>query len=190
MIAAILGQILELSEAENWEQTTGITVDETTAFWDEIYQQFSQGVFCMIGSIVAILNNTTPENMLLCDGSNFDRVDYPELYAVLPSALIVDPDTGKTPDLRETFVLASGVTIAEHSTGGSDEHTLATNEMPAHTHSYDKPVIAVDLEGAGVPDPTAIGSPFLPTQSGSTGGGAAHNNMPPYYSLKYTVIAK
>lgn len=46
MIAAILGQVLELTEAENWEQTTGITVAETIAFWDDIYLQFSQGDAC------------------------------------------------------------------------------------------------------------------------------------------------
>lgn len=190
MIAAIEGQILELTEAENWEQTTGISVAETTAFWKTIYEQFAQGAFCMIGSIVAILNDSTPDNMLLCDGSNFDRVDYPELYAVLPAALIFDADTGSVPDLRETFVLGAGVTISEHDTGGSDEHALTEAELPAHSHLYDKPILNIDIEGIGVPDPTALGMPFIPTWTSGTGGNNAHNNMPPYYALKYAVIAK
>ncbi len=37
MIAALFGQVLELTESENWEQTTGISVDDTIAFWSDIY---------------------------------------------------------------------------------------------------------------------------------------------------------
>ncbi len=190
MIAAILGQILELTEAHNWEQTSGISVEETIALWETIYLQFSQGTFCMIGSIVGILNDSTPDHMLLCDGSNFDRVDYPELYEVLPAALIIDPDTGSVPDLRETFVLGAGVTILPLDTGGSDEHTLTEAELPAHKHWYDKPTFNVDVESVGIPDPTGLGLPFIPTLTSATGSDAAHNNMPPYYALKYVVIAR
>lgn len=190
MIAAILGQILELTEARNWEQTTGISVAETIAFWETIYLQFSQGIFCMIGSVVAIINDSTPDHMLLCDGSNFDRVDYPELYAVLPAALIIDVDTGSVPDLRETFVLGASVGIPEHDTGGSDEHTLTVGEMPQHAHTYDKPIFNIDVESVGIPDPTGVGQPFIPTSTSSTGGDTAHNNMPPYYALKYVVVAR
>lgn len=190
MIAAILGQILELSEAENWEQTTGITVAETIAFWEATYEQFSQGIFCMIGAIISIVNDSTPDHMLLCDGSTFLKVDYPELYDVLPAALIIDGDTGSVPDLRETFVLGAGVTIAEHDTGGSDEHTLAVAELPAHSHLYDKEIYNVDMETVGIPDPFGVGIPPVPTATSNAGGGNAHNNMPPFYALKYAVVAR
>ena len=190
MIAAILGQILELTEARNWEQTTGISVADTIEIWEDIYLQFSDGTFCMIGAIVAILNDTTPANMLLADGSNFAKVDYPELYDVLPAALIIDPATGSVPDLRETFVLGAGVTIAEHDTGGSDEHTLTVAELPAHSHLYDKETYNIDVESVGIPDPSGVGLPAIPTATSETGSGDAHNNMPPYYALKYVVIAR
>lgn len=190
MIAAILGQVLELTEARNWEQTTGITVAETIAFWDAIYIQFSQGDFCMIGAIVAILNDNIPDHMLLCDGSSFAKTDYPELYDVLPASLIIDANNGSVPDLRETFVLGAGVTIEEHDTGGADTHTLTEAEMPEHTHLYDKEIYNIDMETVGVPDPFGVGIPPVPTQTSSAGSGDAHNNMPPYYALKYVVIAK
>lgn len=190
MIAAILGQILELTEATNWEQTTGISVVETIAFWEAIYTQFSRGDFCMIGAIVAILNDSTPDNMLLCDGSNFAKADYPQLYDVLPQGLIVGANTGSVPDLRETFVLGAGVTIEEHDEGGAETHTLSTSEMPAHRHLYDKEIYNVDMESVGVPDPFGVGIPPIPTLTSSSGGGNSHNNMPPYYALKYAVIAR
>lgn len=190
MIAALLGQILELTETHNWEQTSGISVAETIAFWETIYLQFSQGIFCMIGAIVAILNDSTPDHMLLCDGSTFAKVDYPELYDVLPAILIIDPDTGSVPDLRETFVLGAGVTISEHDTGGSDEHTLTEAELPAHAHLYDKEIYNVDMESVGIPDPFGVGIPPIPTWTSSTGSNTPHNNMPPYYALKYAVVAR
>lgn len=190
MIAAILGQILELTEAENWEQISGISVSDTTDIWATIYEDFSEGTFCMIGSVVPILNDSTPDNMLLCDGSNFDKIDYPELYDVLPAALIIDPDTGSVPDLREVFVIGSGATIDAHDTGGSDTHTLTVAELAAHNHLYDKPVFNIDVESVGVPDPTGVGQPFIPTSTSTTGSSSAHNNMPPYYALKYAVIAR
>lgn len=190
MIAAILGQLLELTEAHNWEQTTGISVADTTDFWVDTYEKFSQGIFCMIGAIVPILNDTIPENMLECDGSTFLEVDYAELYAVLPAALIQDAFTGILPDLRDNFVIGASASIDEHTTGGSDTHTLTTDEMPAHTHIYQKETINIDVESVGIPDPTGVGLPTLPTATASTGGGNAHDNMPPYYAMRYAVIAK
>lgn len=190
MLAAILGQLLELTEPENWEETTGITVAETVTFWQDTFDAFSMGDFCMIGAIVAILNDTIPDSMLLCDGSNFAKIDYPVLYAVLPAVLIVDTDTGKTPDLREVFVIASGTTISDHDTGGEVEHQLTESEMPSHRHVYDKEIYNIDVESIGIPDPTGVGIPPLPTFTSSKGGDDSHNNMPPYYALKYAVVAR
>lgn len=191
MLAAFYGQLIELTEPRNWEQLSGDTsVADTVAIWAEIHEQFSQGIFCMIGAIVPILNNATPSNMLLCDGSTFLKVDYPELYDVLPAILIIDPSTGQLPDLRDSFLLGASISIAEHSTGGSDTHTLTEAEMPAHAHLYDKETFNIDVESVGIPDPTGVGLPHIPTLTSSTGGGNAHNNMPPYYALKYAVVSK
>jgi hypothetical protein len=49
MIAAIFGQLWELTEARNWEQTDGITVAETIAAWDSVYQAFTAQAECSSG---------------------------------------------------------------------------------------------------------------------------------------------
>ena len=71
-------------------------------------------------------------------------------------------------------------------TGGAKTHTLTISEMPAHTHSAFK---ATTYENMSIHD---IGGyrGQASVNTGSTGGGAAHNNVQPYitvYMWKRTV---
>jgi len=72
------------------------------------------------------------------------------------------------------------------ATGGAETHTLTVSEMPSHTHqiysyaSYSVPGGVVGINGIS-------GN----VESGAKGGGAAHNNLPPYevvYIFKKTVL--
>jgi len=64
-------------------------------------------------------------------------------------------------------------------TGGAKTHTLSTAEMPAHTHICSQ---AANFAAGGA-DKNVAGSGGS-TESGSTGGGGAHNNLQPYI-VKY-----
>jgi microcystin-dependent protein len=78
------------------------------------------------------------------------------------------------------FLLAAGATYGPGTTGGEATHTLTVDEIPAHTHSYS--VGATNSNHSG-----GDGYHYLAQNNsattGSTGGGLAHNNMPPYIAV-------
>ena len=82
---------------------------------------------------------------------------------------------------------ANGTTVAVTGTGGEDEHTLTTAELPAHAHEV--PGIGgngVDNHGPYYED---CAGPANTEVSGydteDTGDGDAHNNLPPYYGVYF-----
>ena len=65
---------------------------------------------------------------------------------------------------------------------GEDQHTLTVPEIPAHTHNF-FPLVTADANNGG-----ANGVQYGTTANvatSSTGGGAAHNNLPPFYGVYF-----
>lgn len=97
------------------------------------------------------------------------------------------------------FLLGASSTYGAGSTGGESSHKLTTDELPSHSHS----VNAQNLQGGTngdvcnsnsgslngwdyEPDHTNRGGRRFTVpahNTNSTGGGKAHNNMPPYLSV-------
>lgn len=131
------------------------------------------------------------------------------VYPISPPAgwAICDGANG-TPDLRGRFLLGtnsntstnSNYTVQEvNSIGGEESHVLTIAETPAHTHSYtdvyytENNSVVSDLDvieggnnkrgsGSTDGDNSYLGRT---KNTGSTGGGTAHNNMPPFYTVIY-----
>jgi len=78
------------------------------------------------------------------------------------------------------MLLGENASHANGSTGGAETHTLTTSEIPSHTHT-------TNIRGGTCTDGnTNIATGGCPTSeitTDSTGGGSAHNNMPPYISV-------
>ena len=103
---------------------------------------------------------------------------------------------GTWEQIEDKFLLASGSTYSAGSTGGEATHTLTENEMPSHTHTQNEhshtigSLVRYNITGKGV---AAVGDGYGNTnnyKTGSTtatnqntGGGQAHNNMPPYLTV-------
>jgi len=65
-------------------------------------------------------------------------------------------------------------------TGGTKTHTLLESEIPAHVHAENAPTSASGGALRLAVDTNASGSVAAGLDTASAGGGAAHNNLPPY----------
>ena len=93
---------------------------------------------------------------------------------------------GEWEQLKDRFLLGAGDTYAAGSTGGEAAHTLTVNEMPSHSHANYGGASTTSSGGSEGMDSFADGfSSFRKIEQGTyaTGGGAAHNNMPPYLTV-------
>jgi len=146
----------------------------------------SGGIILWSGSVASV-----PSGWFLCNGSN------------------------GTPDLRNRFVVAAGDTYAVGATGGSDSVTLTTDQMPAHTHTGTTNSDGNHSHTAAIRDAwqgntvnnsgggfmyvgqnntntyttSTAGAHTHSFTTASTGGGASHENRPPYYALAYIMKA-
>ena len=111
----------------------------------------------------------------------FDMV-YP-VGSVYVSVNSTSPATlfgGTWVQIKDKFLLSAGDTYKSGATGGEDTHVLTVDEMPRHNHSIDN----LNASGSTTPYMTVQAQEKKGyggnVQTFFTGGGQAHNNMPPY----------
>jgi microcystin-dependent protein len=184
-LSQVNGALIGLEEIWNWEEYGDMSPQECVDAMREMLFAYWEGDI-MIGMVVPHAGNTIPDNCLLCDGSVHARVDFPDLYAALAAAYIIDADTFKVPDLVSSFVMGSASN--DGTSGGEANHTLTWTEMPAHTHNYhDWGSVVV----SGYLGSTPALVPAESTQAtASAGASEAHNNIPPFHALTYIIIAR
>lgn len=94
-----------------------------------------------------------------------------------------------TPNLTDKFVLGAGSSYAVGSIGGEEEHILTTEELAAHSHTFANNILVNTTATNGFTVGQATNKEYTRiaaiSNTQSAGGGVAHNNMPPYYSLCY-----
>ena len=155
------------------------------------------------GVVLPYAGTSAPTGYLLCYGQAVDRTTYADLFTAISTTYGVGDGstTFNLPDLRGRVVAGqddmggvsadrltdqsgglNGDTLGD--TGGSETHTLATSEIPAHTHTFGE----VDTTDSG----TNFGVNFVDgtgvdRTTGSTGSGNAHNNVQPTIILNYII---
>ena len=76
-------------------------------------------------------------------------------------------------------------------TGGEEKHTLLTTEMPSHTHDYDDFHEVMANTAAGHKNCVSYeenrAQSETPAHTRATGGGASHNNMPPFLTVNFMI---
>lgn len=117
--------------------------------------------------------------------------------SIYMSANNVSPATflgGTWEQIKDRFLLSAGDTHSAGSTGGEATHTLNVNEIPSHTHiqnahNHEIEYAGTSGTGYGFVDSGKARSSGMKYTSGTTatnqntGGGQAHNNMPPYLTV-------
>lgn len=185
-----------------------MTPQGTAEMYLEIMQDYLGSTGFMIGQITPYMTENPPTYCLPCDGGNYNRVDWPELYALIDPVFIVDADTFITPELNNGSVPIgagmsdTGTDFTVGMVGGEENHALTEAENgthshldAGHTHSYQPPG-ATGLAVAPGELPVLLPA-ILPSVTGSgnaniqsSGESAPHNNMSPFVVLKYCVVAR
>ncbi len=130
------------------------------------------------------------------DTANFINYVYP-VGSIYMSVNSTSPATlfgGTWEQLKDTFLLAAGTSYTAGTTGGEATHTLSQEEMPSHYHDMGGAASAF-IAWRGTSGNSSLGSgnnvASLAMENNwaykygtaRTGGGKAHNNMPPYLAV-------
>ena len=131
------------------------------------------------GIIMAWYQATPPAGWGYCNGATYGNI--------------------KSPDLRSRFIVGAGQggglsDRPTNSVGGEENHTLSIHEIPSHSHSFDDQYYSENLGargwewGSGATDADNQSADLVKNKNtGNTGSGWGHNNMPPYYALIYII---
>lgn len=85
--------------------------------------------------------------------------------------------------IEDRFLWGCKSTESIGATGGESSHTLTVNEMPSHSHPFIETNEYSSTSGGWNAPAWGPGSKNTAAITGFTGGGAAHNNMPPYIQV-------
>jgi microcystin-dependent protein len=192
LFSYVSGALMLLAEEGNWEENGDATPDEMSQFFSDVFDEYTQSEFAMVGALQAFCRDTAvPFGWIILAGQLVAQVDYPELTATVPPVWLTGSNI-QLPDMRGGRAMVGSGTdgvlpfLALGTTGGAATHTLTVTEMPAHTHDYLMPLAAIPTANAGA-------VPAVPGRSvaasDTTGGSEPHNNMPPYLAVRWAIYA-
>ena len=204
------------SEQYNWSDFVTLTNKTNRQLRTEIESLQAQIATLQpapAGSIMMWPANTIPSGWALCNGSSYSRSEYSALFSVLGTTYGADDNsTFKLPDMRGLFVAGRGANgyNSINQKGGANTVILTTDQMPSHKHNLISYNDDYNSGGGGGSNDNGNNSPWLYglahdscSSSNYTtfkkvhenlienaGGGAAHENRPPYIVLNYIIKLK
>lgn len=154
-----------------------------------------------VGEIRMFGGNFAPAGWMFCDGQLLPISEYETLFNLIGTTYGGDgQSTFALPDLRGRLPIHQGNGFALSETGGAEEITLTSSQIPAHTHpllansalgnvaSPAGSVLAqsrtagLDLYLEDVPSVN-----MAATAIGSVGGSQPHTNMQPYLCVSFII---
>lgn len=152
------------------------------------------------GSIIQSAAINAPAGWFDCDGRELNATEYPELFAAIGYHYGGAEGIFNIPDTRGRVAVAlgqgDGLTNRPNlgATGGEETHTLSINEMPSHSHTLtrrsnpDNGAFDTNDDRKAESSACTTDRDIKGTFSTySTGSGQAHNNMQPFFVLRYLI---
>lgn len=200
---SVLQALAEMTIAENWITEDDALVSLATGYASEMLARYKLTGFNPFpeGMIIPYAGAVNPDGYLLCDGSSYLTIDYPELFAAIGYYWGGSDDNFMVPNLMDRVPVGAGSSYDIAESGGVSTVTLTTDQIPAHSHSdtghshlYTPPGATI-LAVAPGEAPVSIPS-LLPSSTGTgyanitnTGGGNSHTNMQPFSAVTYIIYA-
>ncbi len=137
-----------------------------------------------------------PKSWALCSGQVLPIQQNAALFALLGTTYGGNGvQTFALPDMRSRVPMHQGNANPQGTRAGEENHTLNTNEMPAHNHTHNASNVA---SGATViPTGNAFGTSGASIYAaqnngtaisiGSSGGNQPHNNTQPYTTVNFCI---
>jgi microcystin-dependent protein len=153
-----------------------------------------------VGEIRMFAGNFAPAGWMFCEGQTIPISENETLFQLIGTTYGGDgQSTFALPDLRGRLPIhmGGGFTLAE--SGGAEEITLTTSQIPAHSHSLlgtSNPAATNNPTGAYLANTdtgklvyssgtgTVVQNPNMVT---STGGSQPHNNFQPYLCVDFII---
>ncbi len=147
-----------------------------------------------IGSVMIWHGSTAPTGYLICDGSEYGRNSYPDLYDALGVDYQINAEQFKVPDFRGLVPIGAGEhqdtnsksnTFTLGTEYGEYEHTQTLSEMPNHAHGLTQGYVT-EGQSAGYARTGFDGASGL---SGTAGEGQPFNIMQPSLAINFIIKA-
>lgn len=157
----------------------------------------------MLGEVRLFAVDTVPAGWVQCDGQLLDIADHQALFSLIGTSFGGDGQrTFAVPDMRGRVALQLPAGREAGKRGGSERHTLALSELPAHTHIVKGSATVSGAAPASAFPSKKVWGPVAGTTAikpfganpdvflhrdaiTDVGDGASHNNMQPYLTVAF-----
>ncbi len=162
-----------------------------------------------VGQIMLFAGTYTVDGFAQCNGQTLQINQYQALFSLVGTKYGGDGQTTfRLPDLRGRVPIHYGNGKALGETGGAESVQLSTDQLPAHGHGRGEVHVPVSSQEGTVTDPDGNAPAAQPDARGTdpvytdgatdgklpaagsvaeTGGGNAHDNLPPYQVVSYQI---
>jgi len=187
---SVYGALRRLGDFWRWEdETPGVSRDDIADRMMAMLLEFLEMPPIAPGEIFMYLTDNLPDHSLPLDGGTYDGADYPALFDVLATSLKNGDGTFTLPDFGASYPAGVSGAALPGDVVGANSVALTVSEIPAHTHGDSDYQHVAPVPTAPGPDPVASVPILTAGNTGSAGGGAAHENRPRTVFVRFAITA-